>query len=181
MTQQENCHDSFSANHFGFTLIELIAVIVLLSILSISIAPMFSQGLSAVSTGRESYNSLSKLRYAMYRIVNELRQINHNGSNYEISTNTTNSIVFNKNDVAATEVEISLSNNIVSLTCSIPNVASTLLDEVSSFNLAYLDLSGSPTNDMSSVIFIELSVSTLNSVTGAIYAQRTRVALRDMT
>lgn len=69
----------------GFTLIEMVLVIVLLGLLAAMSAPMLSGGLNAFSAGRDSIEATSELRYAMARMTQEIRETGGAGGSYTIA------------------------------------------------------------------------------------------------
>jgi len=164
----------------GFTLLELVMVMLVLSIIAGLTAPIFSQGLAATRSTRENLQTIEKLRYASERLAREIRQINYNGAGYDISTMVTgncpssgNCLVFIKNDSASPTVSIGVTGSTLNLGYSSPALSATLTDEVSSlaFNYFY-DPGGIVTS-------VEYTLTLQNPVTGASYSLRTRVALRE--
>ncbi len=165
----------------GFTLIEMVMVIVILGILAGLTAPIFSQGLTAARLTTENLNTLAKLRYATERLAREIRQVNHNGSSYDVSTMTATSMVFTKADTVSTTVSITSSGGNISLAYSAPAVTGVLSDEVSNMSFAYYDTNGAVTASSTDLAFVEINLTLQNPTTGGSYSQRTRVALRDQS
>lgn len=164
----------------GFTLLELVMVMLVLSIIAGLTAPIFSQGLAATRSTRENLQSIEKLRYASERLAREIRQINYNGTGYDISTMVTGNcpssgtcLVFTKNDSFPTTVSIGFTGSTVNLAYSSPALSATLTDEVSSLAFNYYYDPGGV------VTFVEYTLTLQNPVTGGRYSQRTRVALRE--
>lgn len=158
---------------------EMVLVIVVLGVITALTAPIFSQGLTASRLTAENLQTLEKLRYATERIARELRHINYNGASYDVSTMAANNLVFTKTDATNTSVTISSSGSNINLSYSTPAVSAVLTDEVLTFNFSYFDASGAATASTTDVAFVQVAVSLQNPTTGAVYAQRTRVALRD--
>jgi MSHA biogenesis protein MshO len=163
----------------GFTLIEIVIVIVILGILAGLIAPIFSQGLTAAHLTTENLHTLAKLRYATERLAREIRQVNYNGSAYEVNTMTSSSFVFTKADTVNTTVSITSSGSSLILAYGTPSVAGVLTDEVSSVSFVYYDSNGAVTASNTDLAFVEINLTLQNPTTGGSYSQRTRVALRD--
>ncbi len=163
----------------GFTLFEMVLSITVLGIIAAVTAPMFSQGLGAAQATVENLQTLDKLRYATERLVREIRQINYNGTAYDISTMTVSTITFVKNDSANTQVSVTSGGGLVNISYSIPAAAGQLTDEVSGFSLAYYDASGVITGSAATVAMIGITLSLTNPSSGAVSTQRTRVGLRD--
>lgn len=163
----------------GFTLIEMVMVIVILGILAGLTAPIFSQGLTAARLTTENLHTLAKLRYATERLAREIRQINYNGSGYDVSTMTTSSLAFTKADTVNTTVSITSSGSNLTLAYGTPSASGLLSDEVSSLNFAYYDVNGAVTASSAALAFVEIDLTLQNPTTGGSYSQRTRIALRD--
>ena len=165
----------------GFTLIEMVMVIVVLGILAGLTAPIFSQGLTASRLTAENLHTLAKLRFATERLVREIRQVNYNGSSYDVTTMTATSLVFSKADAISTTVSITSSGGNITMAYSTPSVSGLLTDEVSSFNFAYYDSSGAATGSAIDLAFVEINLTLQNPAPTATYTQRVRVALRDQS
>jgi prepilin-type N-terminal cleavage/methylation domain-containing protein len=163
----------------GFTLIEMVMVMVILGILAGLTAPIFSQGLTAARLTTENLHTLAKLRYATERLVREIRQVNYNGSGYDVTTMTASSLVFTKADTVNTTVSITSSGPNLTLAYGTPSVSGLLADEVSSINFAYYDANGAVTASSVDLAFVEINLTLQNPTTGGSYSQRTRAALRD--
>lgn len=167
----------------GFTLVEMVVVIILIGIMAGVTAPIFSHGLTLTHTTTSHLHTMEKLRYAAERIAREVRQINHNGATYDISTiGQTSNLSFVRNDAAATTVTISQAGSLVSLAYSTPTLSATLADEVLTLNFRYLDQTGSAAGvTTTNITFIEFSLTLRNPVSNGDFTQRTRVALRDQS
>jgi len=165
----------------GFTLVEMVMVIVVLGILAGLTAPIFSQGLTAARLTTENLNTMAKLRYATERLAREIRQVNYNGSAYDVSTMTASSLVFTKADTTSTTVSAISAGGNITLAYSSPAVAGVLTDEVSSFSFTYYDSNGTATVSTTELAFVEISLTLQNTTTGGSFSQRTRVALRDQS
>lgn len=163
----------------GFTMIEMVMVIVILGILAGLTAPIFSQGLTASRLTTENLQTLAKLRYATERLAREIRQVNYNGASYDVTTMTAASLVFGKDDSVSTTVSIAVAGGNITLAYSAPAVSATLADQVSSLSFAYYDANGVDTVSAVDLAFVEINLALQNPVTNAVYSQRTRVALRD--
>jgi len=162
-------------------MIETVMVIVLLGILAGLTAPIFSQGLTAARLTAENLQSMEKIRYASERMAREIRQVNHNGAEYDISSMTATNFTFVKNAATVTTVTIAYSGSTVSLGYSVPAATATLTDEVSSMSFSYYDAVGAVTFSKANVAFVEISLTLQNPDTGGVFMQRTRVALRDQS
>lgn len=163
----------------GFTLIEMVMVMVILGVLAGLTAPIFSQGLVAGRLTTENLGTVAKLRYAVERLAREIRQADYNAGAYGFTTMSATGLVFVKSDTVNTTVSIGQSGGDITLAYSNPALSSLLTDEVSAFSLAYLDDNGVVTASNAAVAFVEISLTLQNPITGASFSQRTRVALRD--
>ncbi len=165
----------------GFTLIEMIASMLLLAVLAAAAIPFMSNGVQTYNSTADGLQTISKLRYASERLARELREIRHNGTGYDISTSVTasgNAIRFRKSDLEW----VNVNTNAPNLTMNYETLASgadfILSDDLTSINFDYYRIDGvnSPTSNVD-VAFIEFEL-VLNS-NGASYSQRTRIALRN--
>lgn len=160
----------------GFSLIEMVAAIVVLGILVAAAAPMLANGLRAYDATTASITTLGKLRYATERLARELRETQHTGANYSINMSLTNPQFTKSNGVIVTVNQVLPS---VTLAYSTPVVAPApvLVDQVSALSFAYFDLDNVATASNVNVRYVQV---TLSLVQGAgTYTQRTRVALRN--
>jgi prepilin-type N-terminal cleavage/methylation domain-containing protein len=134
----------------GYTLIELITVIVLVGILVAMVSEPLTQTLRARTEVASDLDAIAKLRYATERIVREMRQIQYlSGSGFRLtpldfasSTSTSSpGVCFSRvgglSGATVTNVSIKLSSGVVTYeqpgTCSTLGVSPpTLVDGVSS-------------------------------------------------
>ncbi|WP_455203590.1 type II secretion system protein [Kaarinaea lacus] len=169
----------YSKRQFGFTLIEMVLVIMILGILAGITAPIFSQGLTASRLTTENLHTLEKLRYATERLAREIRQIDYDGTSYDVSSMSAANFSFVKTDSSSGTVSINYTGATLQLSYSTLPATAVLTDEVSGFNLAYYDADGVVTASSASLAFVEITLTLQNPTTTASYSQRTRVALRD--
>ena len=140
----------------GFTLIELILVIVLIGILASAVAGPLIQGLKARQEVTSDLDAIGKLRYATERIVREMRQIQYisSGTGFQLTpldysgTGSTSSagICFTRVGGAGgtTLATVTVRKNSTLVTydlpasCASPSLApTTLADGASSLNFQY--------------------------------------------
>lgn len=165
----------------GFTLLEMVVVILVLSILAGLTAPIFSRGLTATRTINDNLQTLEKLRYAAERMAREIRQINNNGAAYDISSMTSSTLTFTSAIDPVNDVSISFTGSAVSMSYTTPALSGILTDEVSTMSFAYFDAAGVSTVNPADVAFVEFTLTLQNPVSGGSFTQRTRVALRDQS
>jgi len=160
----------------GFTLIELVMTIAIMGIMAAVSWPMMDTSLRAYTELSETTDLLGKLRYAMERMAREVRETDHNGSNFVIGSMTAGTLSFTKRD--GTTVTLSSSGSNATLQYSTPAVTSTLTDQLNSLAFAYYQSNGSTvaTNN-SNISFVEISLTLAEG--SNTYPQRTRIALRN--
>lgn len=162
----------------GFTLIEMVMVIIVLSVLAALTWPMMLKGMQAYEGTHRSLRTLDKLRYATERLAREIRDTNLNTGAYVIGMASSPPLMFTKTD--GTVVTVSSAGTDLNLTYSVPAVANiALTDEYNSLAFNYFDADGAPTGSANDVRYVEITLTLTNPVNGLNYSQRTRVALRD--
>lgn len=189
----------------GFTLIEMVIVIVVLGIMAAMLSPLVLSSLRAYDDTLDNVIVLDKLRYATERLAREIREVNYSGGSYQFDgTYTsggmgTNSMKFVRSyydssippgvttrDVTITgtpaDGAVKLEYSDMTSTGTGPQV---LADDLSSLAFAYFDADGhnattspSATVTASNVRFVEITL-TLSPQNGQPYVQRTRVELRN--
>lgn len=169
----------------GFTLIEMVVTIVVLSILGGVSAYTISHGARAYIASRTVVDTLSKLRVASERLAREIRTVRRKPatpSQYDFSTRTGNSLAFDRlepDGVTVTTVSIDGSSNPITLEYDTPTGAQTLTDQVSSFGFSYYQSDAvTAATSNADIAFVEFEL-VLVDANGNTYPQRTRVALRN--
>ncbi len=171
-------HPSIRSLPGGFTLIEMTMVIVILGVLAAATAPLLTNSFQAYETNQTNLVTLSKLRYATERIAREIREVNFNGTNYQIGTMTGTTLSFTKNDAASTVVTVTSAPPLVTLQYSTPAMTATLTDQVSSLQFQYFDINDAATASNVNVAYVDV-VLTLTDPNSGAAVQRTRIALRN--
>ena len=163
----------------GFTLIELVVGLLIVSILASVGSLAVVQGMKAYYAIDDALPTLAKLRYTISRIAWELKETDYDGSAYLLTAtypSTANgSITFTKLDGTAVTIDGSTSSMTMKYDAG---SAYTLTDQLSdlTFNFYQYDGTTNATAD-TDVRFIEINVTL--SLDGNTYDQRTRVGLRD--
>ncbi|BAZ92580.1 uncharacterized protein FOKN1_0176 [Thiohalobacter thiocyanaticus] len=174
------------AGQCGFTLIEMVITILVLSIIGGVTAYTISHGARAYIDSRTVVATLSKLRLASERLAREIRSVRRDPAatgQYDFNGfPTATGLSFDRleaDGVTVTRVSIDGSANPLTLEYDTPSGAQTLTDQVSSFSLAYYQADGvTAATSTADIAFVEFEL-VLQDANGNSYPQRTRVALRN--
>lgn len=160
----------------GFTLLELVMVIVIIGIIGATGARLLTGGVEAYETGRKQLATLSKARYAADRLAWEIRQTEYTGASYNITSFTSSQFRFVKTD--GETVTLNSSGGNIQLTYNSVGFASPLTDQLSSLTFSYYQSDGQTAATVASQIrYVEASFTLDNGV--ATFPRRVRVALRE--
>ncbi|HEY9199731.1 MAG TPA: type II secretion system protein [Gammaproteobacteria bacterium] len=181
-------HCAGPSGHRGYSLVELVMVMVIVGIIGVTVASLLSSGVGAFAAGREAVDTLSELRLAGERIARELRTVRRDPgapADFDFITSTAvsgSSVQFRRleNDGSTvTTVTIDTVGTDLRLAYTTPAGSYTLSERLGSVTFAYLQQNGTTaaTGD-NDVAFVEIVLS-LTDANGNIYPQRTRVALRN--
>jgi prepilin-type N-terminal cleavage/methylation domain-containing protein len=164
----------------GFSLIELVATLLVLGLMTSFAVPYLSNGARVYNDTSAALQTASKLRYASERMARELREIRNVGGNFDIVTPVNvpgNSITFIKSDgvqvsVSDTAPTLSLAYNTLAGNANFP-----LTGELTSVTFNYYQADGvTQATGIGDVAYIEFELILNN---GNSYSQRSRVALRN--
>lgn len=147
----------------GFTLIELIMVIVLLGIIAIVSSRVLIQGLNAFITGQNVVEANWQGQLALERMTRDIRALR---SPSDISTATASQLVFT--DTTGTTITYALSGT------TLTRNGQALANGIAGFTLSYFDRNGggSPATANIRYITIDLNITEDNanySVTTSVY------------
>ena len=176
----------------GYTLIEAVLVILIVSILAAFVAPVLSTAVSSYDVTTRNIEVMTKMRYAMERMAREIRQVRRdpvNSAEYDIASMTATNFQFCKAD--NTRVRINYTSPNVGLaytagftsTCTPAAVATQVLtDQVTSppanpFTFTYRLANGNPGATRANVAFVDIDMTITGTGTGA-YTNTMRVDLR---
>ncbi|SRR5579883_330618 len=144
----------------GFTLIELVMVIILIGIISVIAGRMLSSGFGAYLAEKNVIDADWQGRLALERMVRDMRAI------YSITSAASSSITFT--DTTNTAITYQLSGT------SLLRNGTNLADGIQSMTLSYFDKNGSSTATASLIRYISISVNVTQnnanfSLTTAVY------------
>jgi prepilin-type N-terminal cleavage/methylation domain-containing protein len=182
----------------GFTLVELVITIVLLGLLASVGTGMLSDSFSTTYMVNASQSNQAQARYAMERLVREIREIKYNSSTSQYCIDTiswagSSSLTFKKmtatgvanltpTDCSTEVTQVSIS--IIGGT-SLSLGGSTLLANVTSNPsnvplLTYYQADGSAATDAGNLSVIYITLTVTNPISGDNITLRSRVALRNI-
>ena len=160
----------------GFTLIEMVVVLLVVSVLSVVIGTVLLNGVRAYQGTSDALTVLSKLRYAVERIAREVRPIGFDSvtGSYSVTDMSPSRLAFSKFD--NTQVVIEQVGTEVLMTYTPPGITSTLVDQVNQLNLGYLQMDGTVATTANALGYIQIDLSLANN--GQTYDQSSLAALR---
>jgi prepilin-type N-terminal cleavage/methylation domain-containing protein len=163
----------------GFTLMEMVIVLVMLAVMTAIAGPYLSNGVRAFNDSAAAVHTLSKLRVASERLVRELREVRRNPAtpaNYDITVGGL-PLVFTKTD--GETVTIDSAGPLLTLAYDSVGggAAYALSDELNNISFFYLQSDGSTATGAGNVAFVEFELELTHA--GNDYRQRSRVALRN--
>lgn len=165
----------------GFTLMEMVITLTLIAILAGIAVPFMGNAAQAYNSTTNGLQTVDKLHYASERLVRELREIRHNGVNYDITTSVTtagSNIRFRKSDLEWVNIKTNAPNLTMNYEALATGTHFTLSDGLTSITFDYFQSDGTsiPTGS-GNVAYIEFELVLNNNSVN--YSQRTRVALRN--
>jgi prepilin-type N-terminal cleavage/methylation domain-containing protein len=166
-------------NARGWTLVEVIMVMVIIGILAAFIGPMLLNALNAYDRTQLTVNTYGKMRYAMERMAREIAAVRRNAvdtTEFDVTTMTAGTFAFFKED--GTQVTITLAGSDLNLTYAGTGTG-LLADGVGALAFAYYRADGATLAvNAAQLAFVQVSMTISDGTTN--YANRVRVALRNV-
>ncbi len=159
----------------GFTLLEMVLALVMLASLAALGGLTLGHGVSAYAAAADASAALAQQRYALERMVRELRQVAYVAGQYSFAVMAASSVIFTKND--GTQVSLTLNGS--QLQIGYGGVAGmyTLADHVAGVVFSYYQADG-VTQPATAVNAAFVDVELAISHGGGTTPMRTRVGLR---
>ena len=163
----------------GWTLVELIMVIVIIGTLAVFVGPVLLNAVKAYDRTQATVGTYAKMRFAMERMAREIGAIRRNPADttaFQVASMTATNFTFTKED--GTEVALTGGGTTVDLGYT-GVAAGTLTDRVTAFGFAYFRRDGvTAAANAAQLEFVEISLTVTDGTTP--YANRLRVALRNV-
>lgn len=192
----------------GFTLIEFVIVIIVISIMAAALAPLALSSLRAYDATLGDVVVLDKQRYAIERLAREIREVKYDAGSFTISDPGTLPLTFTRTyfDASGTPTpDTVVSINLTSASCPLASCVTltytgypdltgattqVLVDEVSALSFVYLDKNGcivsascvgasNPFDPAQDVRSIRITLTLTHN--GQPYFQQTQVELKKLS
>jgi len=175
----------------GFTLIEMVMVIIIMTILAAFIGPILAEAVSAYDSISRNIEVLTKMRYAMERLAREIRMVRRdpvNSGNYDIVTMAVNKLEYCQADGTGVIIDYTSPPNVsigfsavgaFASTCGASGATTRILtDMATGFTLTYFNAAGGAAVGKNDVAYVQVALTLTGTGTSA-YNLSTRVDLRN--
>ncbi len=167
----------------GFTLFEMVLVVILLGILSTVGMTMISKSYSTTRFINNGNANTSTARYAMDRISREMRQVTFDSNTKAllITDASPTQMSFTKSDFLVQEmVQVHLSGTSLKLSNASVNLDTVLAEHVSAFTLQYFDANmATPAASLGQIRFVQINLTLTDTGNAEPVTLHTLVALRN--
>jgi prepilin-type N-terminal cleavage/methylation domain-containing protein len=167
------------SNARGWTLIELIMVMVIIGILAAFVGPVLLNAIKAYDRMQVTVNTYGKMRYAMERMAREIAAIRRRAADttaFDVTTMTAGTFAFFKED--GTQVTLTAAGTDLNLIYAATGTG-LLADRVGALAFAYYGSDGATVAaDATELAFVQVSMTITDGTTN--YPNRVRVALRNL-
>ena len=162
----------------GWSLVELVVVILVLGMLAAFIGPVLVSALTAYDMTSGTVSAYAKMRYAMERMEREMRDIRRSPADttkYDINAGTLSATNFDFVKWDGTAVKIDLNGTNVRITYGA--TAGTLADKASLLEIKYYRHDGTTeTAAVNNIEFVQIRMTLTDKANS--YTSRVRVSLR---
>lgn len=162
----------------GFTLAELIMVILILGILAAFVGPVLFNALRAFQRVQSGAETQAKMRYAVERMAREMREMRRQATDaafLDVTSMTATGMSFFKTD--GTEVSIGLAGDQVDLAYN-ATLSGMLTDQVGAFSLAYFQQDATTVAaTAASLAYVQISLTLSEGASS--YPARVRVDVKN--
>lgn len=164
----------------GFTLVELIMVVVLLGILAAVGSSMISDSFKSTRNLNDSNTVEADARYGLERLTREIRETKFDAG-YVISVADSITLQFSKIDGTTVRIRYDATGKKLQLDYA-GSSSRTLVGNVSSFALNYYDIHNTELTTLadiqSALAFVRISLAVTDPMRSTAFTQTARIALR---
>ena len=145
----------------GFTLLEVVISVLLLCVLSVVGGSMIAGSFYATRAIGSEHLANSTARYAMERMVREIREISYdiNTTALGITAMSAAQLSFTKSGLSGSSTAVSFSHTSPTLSMSVAGSSATLASNITALAFTYLDASGTVTATPSAVRLVRISLT----------------------
>ena len=174
MKRKRRGFDSKNRRSHGFSLIEIIIVVVVTGIIIMAINPLLKTNLLSYVTVKNGKNNLETARLGFNRMISELRRL-QDPLNIRFNTSTGMEFdgMFYRDDVIATKTIVYTYDPSAGVVTRSEGYAgtSTLIDNVTSFQIEYLDKDGNAVATQADIWRLRVSLTMGSGSSSAEFVQ----------